>query len=58
MVKAEAQETKPVKSEIPLPTKECEKHSGNILQVYCATHGVCCCTVCIAVEHRFAIFNN
>ena len=30
----------------------CEKHAGNLIQMYCGEHDTVCCAVCIAVDHR------
>ncbi|XP_045199766.2 uncharacterized protein LOC123554016 [Mercenaria mercenaria] len=30
----------------------CDKHPGNLIQMYCGEHDDVCCAVCIAVDHR------
>ncbi|XP_060554537.1 uncharacterized protein LOC132715543 [Ruditapes philippinarum] len=30
----------------------CDKHAGNLIQMYCREHDTVCCAVCIAVDHR------
>ncbi|XP_053386204.1 uncharacterized protein LOC128550686 isoform X2 [Mercenaria mercenaria] len=36
-----------------LPMDVCEEHHGQVIQMFCRQHDIVCCTVCIAVEHRF-----
>lgn len=34
-----------------LPSPRCRTHSGKIVDIYCPTHDVACCSVCVALEH-------
>lgn len=31
----------------------CRRHSDEIIKMFCSKHDVVCCTVCIAMDHRF-----
>ncbi|KAL4223581.1 hypothetical protein ACF0H5_017051 [Mactra antiquata] len=35
-----------------LPTKQCSKHVGMVMYMYCKNHDVVCCCVCAAEDHR------
>ncbi|XP_053404033.1 transcription intermediary factor 1-beta-like [Mercenaria mercenaria] len=34
-----------------LPSQRCDKHGGNVIDVYCPSHDKVGCSTCIAVEH-------
>ncbi|KAL4217415.1 hypothetical protein ACF0H5_023865 [Mactra antiquata] len=34
------------------PTKQCSKHAGMILYMYCESHDAVCCYVCAAEDHK------
>ncbi|KAL4224226.1 hypothetical protein ACF0H5_017679 [Mactra antiquata] len=34
------------------PTKQCSKHLGKIVDMFCKTHDVVCCYVCAAEDHK------
>ncbi|KAL4219508.1 Transcription intermediary factor 1-alpha [Mactra antiquata] len=34
------------------PTKQCGKHTGKIIEMYCGDHDDVCCCVCAAEDHR------
>ena len=40
------------------PTERCSRHPTDLLQMYCGEHDEVCCTVCIALKHRFEAFRG
>ncbi|KAL4224250.1 hypothetical protein ACF0H5_017704 [Mactra antiquata] len=37
-----------------IPTKQCSKHLGMIMYMYCENHDVVCCYVCAAEDHNLS----
>ncbi|KAL4219264.1 hypothetical protein ACF0H5_021846 [Mactra antiquata] len=34
------------------PTKQCSKHAGKIMDMFCKNHNVVCCYICVTEDHR------
>lgn len=40
---------------LSLPTTRCERHTGELINLFCGKHNVVCCSVCKALDHSVCV---